>query len=78
MTDVAKLFRSGGSQAVRLPKEYRFLDEEEVVISREGNRVVLESRQPAWSERFVRLAGSAAEFPYPEEPPAAEPGPELD
>ena len=78
MAEVAKLFKSGGSQAVRLPKEYRFPDEGEVLISREGNRVILESRQPAWSERFVRLAGSAAEFPYPEEPPAAEPGPELD
>ena len=78
MADVAKLFKSGGSQAVRLPKEYRFPDEVEVLISREGNRVVLESRQPAWSERFVQLAGSAAEFPYPEEPLAAEPGPELD
>ncbi len=78
MADVAKLFRSGGSQAVRLPKAYRFPDEDEVLISREGNRVVLESRQPAWSERFVRLAGSAAEFPYPDEPPEVEPGPELD
>ena len=78
MAEVAKLFKSGGSQAVRLPKEFRFADEEEVLISREGNRVVLQSRQPAWSERFVRLAGSAAEFPYPEKPPAVEPGPELD
>ena len=78
MADVAKLFKSGGSQAVRLPKEYRFPDEDEVLISREGNRVVLESRQPAWSERFVRLAGSAAEIPYPAEPTAAEPGPDLD
>ena len=78
MADVAKLFRSGGSQAVRLPKEYRFPDEAEVLISREGNRIVLESRQPAWSERFVRLAGSVAEFPYPDDPLAVEPGPELD
>ena len=78
MAEVAKLFKSGGSQAVRLPKEFRFADEEEVLISREGNRVVLQSRQPTWSERFVRLAGSAAEFPYPEKPPAVEPGPELD
>ena len=31
-----------------------------------------------WSERFVRLAGSAPDFPYPEEPPAVEPGPELE
>ena len=34
--------------------------------------------KPAWSEGFVGLAGSAAELPFPEELPAAEPGPELD
>lgn len=34
--------------------------------------------KPAWSKRFVHLAGSATEFPYPEEPSAAEPGPELE
>lgn len=40
----------------------------------------LDAKRPksAWSKRFVHLAGSAAEFPYPDEPPAAEPGPELE
>jgi len=32
MADRAKLFKSGGSQAVRLPNEYRFHDSEEVLI----------------------------------------------
>lgn len=77
MSDVAKLFKSGGSQAVRLPKQYRFVDEDEVFIWREGHRVVLESRRSAWSDRFRALAGSSADFPYPEEPPAVEPGPDL-
>ena len=45
MTDRAKLFKSGGSQAVRLPKRYRFDDQDEVVISRHGNRVVLQPRR---------------------------------
>lgn len=76
MADIAKIFRSGGSQAVRLPRQYRFEDDE-VLIYREGNRVVLESRKAIWSEEFLRLAGSAAEFPYPEEPPPVEPGPDL-
>ena len=78
VSDVAKLFRTGGSQAVRLPKEYRFDDEDEVLIYREGRRVVLESRKAAWSEDFLALAGSAPDFPDPGEPPAAEPGPDLD
>jgi antitoxin VapB len=78
MADVAKIFMNGGSQAVRLPKEYRFQDQEEVLIYREGRRVVLEARRAAWSERFVALAGSGGSFPYPEEPQAAEAGPDLD
>lgn len=31
----AKIFRNGKSQAVRLPKEFRF-DDDEVIIKREG------------------------------------------
>ena len=78
MTRRAKLFQSGGSQAVRLPREYRFEGQEEVVISREGEKVILEPTRRRWSEEFLRLAGSAPDFPYPEEPPPAEPGPDLD
>ena len=37
----AKLFKNGRSQAVRLPKEFRF-EGDEVSIRREGQRVVLE------------------------------------
>ena len=37
----AKIFWSGRSQAVRLPKEFRF-ETEEVTIRREGNSVILE------------------------------------
>lgn len=37
----AKLFISGGSQAVRLPKAFRFSGEE-VAIRREGDAVILE------------------------------------
>jgi antitoxin VapB len=36
----AKLFRNGQSQAVRLPKEFRF-EGEQVFIQRAGNAVVL-------------------------------------
>ena len=41
MRTTAKLFKSGRSQAVRLPKEFRFQGTE-VKIRREGQRVVLE------------------------------------
>jgi antitoxin VapB len=39
--DRAKLFSHGGSQAVRLPKAFRFAGKE-VAIRREGERVILE------------------------------------
>ena len=78
MADVAKIFKSGGSQAVRLPKKYRFDDDTEVLIYRDGQRVILEPRTKEWSEGFLRLAGSVESFPYPEEPPPVEPGPVLD
>lgn len=53
MPQYAKVFRSGNSQAVRLPKDFRF-DVEEVEISREGDAVILRSRQGA-STRWASL-----------------------
>ncbi len=78
MPDHARIFKSGGSQAVRLPKEYRFEGQDRVLIYRQGRRVILESERQSWSQEFLGLAGSARDFPYPDEPPAAEPGPDLD
>ena len=40
----AKIFKSGNSQAVRLPKEFRF-DVKEVEIFRRGDEVVLRKRK---------------------------------
>lgn len=70
MSQRAKLFRTGGSQAVRLPRGYRFEEQDEVLISREGERVVLEPVGRRWSQEFLDLAGSAPDFPYPEDTPA--------
>ena len=77
MADRAKLFKTGGSQAVRLPRAYRFQGQTEVLIRHEGARIVLEGARRTFSRRFLALAGSARHFPYPPEPPAVEPGPEL-
>jgi len=77
MPEGAKLFQTGGSQAVRLPRAYRFQGQKEVLIKREGRRVVLEAARRTFSRRFLALAGSAEDFPYPPEPPAVEPGPRL-
>ena len=77
MPQRAKIFKSGGSQAVRLPKEFRFEGEREVLVSRQGDRIILEPVRRTWSRKFLALAGSAPDSPYPDEPPPAEPGPEL-
>ena len=77
MADQARLFKTGGSQAVRLPRAHRFQGQSEVIIKREGRRVVLEGARRTFSRRFLALAGSAADFPYPNEPPAVEAGSKL-
>ncbi len=45
--DTAKLFMSGRSQAVRLPKTYRF-DGKEVIVKRLGNGVLLLPMSDPW------------------------------
>jgi antitoxin VapB len=45
MSATAKLFRHGRSQAVRLPKQYRF-EGREVRITKVGDRVILEPLTP--------------------------------
>jgi len=51
-TGEAKLFKSGGSQAVRLPKEFRF-EGDRVSIRREGDRVILEPIRKFKTEQEV-------------------------
>jgi antitoxin VapB len=54
----AKLFKNGESQAVRLPKEFRFAGKE-VLIQRVGNAVVLLPKAKSWET----LIGSLVKFP---------------
>lgn len=77
----AKLFTHGGSQAVRLPKAFRF-DGTEVSIRREGDRVILEPVRagpfPAtdadWAAYWARLDALAdgEAFEAPPDPPFAD------
>ena len=73
----AKLFKTGGSQAVRLPKAFNFPDQEEVSIHREGKRVILEPVRREWSPGFFDLFGSAPDFELPPDLPP-DPGPDFD
>ena len=51
----AKVFRSGNSQAVRLPKEFRFKSKE-VEIFRRGDDVVLREKANSMIRAFELLA----------------------
>ncbi len=51
LTKIAKIFMNGRSQAVRLPKEYRF-DTDEVYITRQGENIVISPKKITWDEFF--------------------------
>ena len=51
MTKTAKLFTTGRSQALRLPKEFRF-ESSEVFIRRKGNEVILSEKPASWEDFF--------------------------
>ena len=75
----AKLFQHGGSQAVRLPKAFRF-EGTEVTVRREGDAVILEpvkKRRPMTQEEMDAFwaeidALSQGEFPDRDQPPMQE------
>ena len=56
----AKLFRNGRSQAVRLPKEFRNEDDEEVLIKRMGDAIMLIPKSK-WKDIFINAIKS---FPH--------------
>ena len=59
--DTARLFKSGRSQAVRLPKNYRF-DGTEVAVQHFGNGVLLLPVENPWQIMEAGLAAFEANF----------------
>lgn len=57
----AKLFKNGQSQAVRLPKEFRF-DEDEVFVKKVGNAVVLIPAHASWQTLIESLDEFSPDF----------------
>ncbi|MEL6249232.1 MAG: type II toxin-antitoxin system VapB family antitoxin [Cyanobacteria bacterium J06648_16] len=57
----AKLFMNGNSQAVRLPKEFRF-DGDFVYIRRQGNSVILSTQPLTWDEFFEQPSTFGDDF----------------
>ncbi len=78
VAETAKIFTHGGSQAVRLPKAYRF-EGKEVRIHRDGDAVILQpvedklhrpQTEDEWTAFWARIdaLGDPGE-PFPDAPP---------
>ena len=67
----AKLFKNGRSQAVRLPKEFRF-DGDEVYVKRVAGGVMLSPKEPAqgvWKDFFDALDSFDPDFAFVRDQP---------
>jgi antitoxin VapB len=74
----AKIFWSGRSQAVRLPKDFRF-EGDEVRIRRHGNAVILEPLAEDWAWLDAIVGRLDADFVKAvDERPPQQPRPGLD
>ena len=67
----AKLFMNGRSQAVRLPKGFRF-EGEEVFVKRVGNAVVLLPRRHSWEALYGSLGSFSEDFMEDRDQPSRE------
>ena len=59
--DTAKIFQNGKSQAIRLPKEYRF-DGAKVYLKRIGNAVILIPEHDSWQTLVESLDQFSDDF----------------
>lgn len=76
MAETARLFENGRSQAVRLPKEYRFVGDQ-VYIKRLGRAVVLLPYHEPWQTLVDSLGQFSDDFMQEREQPAPQERAEL-
>ena len=70
MESIAKIFQNGRSQAIRLPKAFRFKGSE-VKISKKGDMVILEPiGRSKWPENFWADFPVDSDFKIPEALPS--------
>jgi antitoxin VapB len=65
VSSTAKVFRSGNSQAVRLPKQFR-LNSSEVEIFRRGKDIVLREREPSLERAFEIITSLPDDLEFPD------------
>ena len=61
MNHRAKIFMNGRSQAVRLPKDFRF-DCDEVFVRRQGDDIILSPGKRTWDDFFDQESAFDKEF----------------
>lgn len=61
MARTARVFMTNRSQAVRLPKDFQF-DTDEVLIRREGDRVILSPKPRDWGSYFETAPQASDDF----------------
>lgn len=59
--EIAKIFTNGRSQAVRLPKEYRFQDDE-VLIQKVGDVVMIYPKSSKWANLLNGINMISSDF----------------
>jgi len=69
MPTTAKIFQNGASQAVRLPKEFRF-DGDEVCVKRIGSAVLLYPKNSAWDLMASAIGAADDDFMHTRNEPA--------
>jgi len=69
--ETAKLFRSGRSQEVRFPEEFRF-DGEKVYVKKVGDAVVLLPREDSWRKLYESLEAFSQDFMQERDQPAVQ------
>ncbi len=58
----AKVFKSGRSQAVRIPQKFRF-STDEVFIEKKGESLILTPKPKSWSQYFAESRHFTEDFP---------------
>ena len=74
--DTAKIFQTGRSQAVRLPKAYRF-DGRQVFVKRVGQAVVLMPEVNSWDMMFDACDEFSSDFMLERNQPEIQDRPSL-
>ena len=71
MTMLAKIFKNGRSQAVRLPKEYRF-DTDEVYVEKIGHSLMITPKEKSKWDVMRNALEDFEDFTFEREQPQAQ------